>query len=199
MITTPESCLYYTITNANLPPVVDPPVLPTTLREKVVQELHELQTISAYNDSRLENIDQFLSNFATHSNIIDIDDIKSNNGSVDTPLVSPFSDSDDDSNDGEVLNELEEYGNAGILCQRNVINSFDGDDLAFQCMIGFRKFVAYFDPFLPMNIITWKAYNTIMVHGLKSTLMNLVSIIRDFYVFVRSFTYVTDFVVLEDI
>ncbi|GJS25138.1 reverse transcriptase domain-containing protein [Tanacetum coccineum] len=28
---------------------------------------------------------------------------------VDTPFVSPFLDSDDDSNDGEVLNELEEY------------------------------------------------------------------------------------------
>ncbi|GKA38520.1 hypothetical protein Tco_0731071 [Tanacetum coccineum] len=32
-----------------------------------------------------------------------------------TPLVSPFLDSDDDSNDGEVLSELEEYGNAGRI------------------------------------------------------------------------------------
>ncbi|GJX35459.1 DNA-directed DNA polymerase [Tanacetum coccineum] len=68
-----------------------------------------------------------------------------------------------DSDDSEVLNELIEYENVGMLRQKKAINSFDGDDLAFQCMIGFRKSVAYFDPFLPMNIITRKAYNTIMV------------------------------------
>nr|GEW88557.1 hypothetical protein [Tanacetum cinerariifolium] len=43
------------------------------------------------------------------------------------------------------------------------------------------------------------AYNTIMVEGLESTGRNLVAIVRDVYVFVGSFTYVMDFVVLEDI
>ncbi|GKC32328.1 hypothetical protein Tco_1039622, partial [Tanacetum coccineum] len=128
-----------------------------------------------------------------------MDDVESNNGLTDTPLVSPFLDSDDDSDDGEVLNEQEEYGNVGKLCRRKMINSFAGDDLAFQCMIGFRKFVSYFDLFLPINIIMLKAYNTIKVDGLKSTGMSLVSIVRDVYVLVGSFTYVTNFVVLEDI
>ncbi|GJU07528.1 hypothetical protein Tco_1123958 [Tanacetum coccineum] len=169
--------------NVNPPMALDPPVLPTALRVKVVQELRELQAISAYIDSRLENIDQFLSNFATRPNIIDIDGIEYNNGSVDTPLVTPFLYSDDDSDNVEVLNELERYRNAGKLCQRKVINSFNGDDLAFRCMIGFRKFVAYFDPFLPMNIITRKVYNTIMVDGLESTRVNLVARVRDVYVF----------------
>ncbi|GJV40049.1 hypothetical protein Tco_1418489 [Tanacetum coccineum] len=108
-------------------------------------------------------------------------------------------DSDDDSDDGEVLNELEEYGNVGQLCLQRAINSFYRDDLACQCMIDFRKFVAYFDPFLPMNIITRKAYNTIMVEGLESTGKNLVAIVRDVYVFVGSFTYIMDFVILKDI
>nr|GEY74040.1 hypothetical protein [Tanacetum cinerariifolium] len=128
-----------------------------------------------------------------------MNDIESNNESVDTLLVSPFLESDSDSDDGEVLNELYEYGNAGTLHRKRIINSFDGYDLAFECMIGFRKFTAYFDPFLPMNIVTRKDYNTIMVDGLESTGMNLVSIIRDVYVFIGSFTYVTEFVVLEDI
>ncbi|GJX88778.1 hypothetical protein Tco_0340792 [Tanacetum coccineum] len=128
-----------------------------------------------------------------------MDNLEPDDESVDTPLVSPFLDSDDDYDDGEVLNVLEEYGNAGKLCRKKVINSIDGDDLAFPCMIGFRKFVAYFDPFLPINIITRKAYNTIMVEGLKSTRKNLVAIVRDVYVFVGSITYMTDFVVLEDI
>ncbi|GJV08770.1 hypothetical protein Tco_1346426 [Tanacetum coccineum] len=117
--------------NANPPPTNNPPVLPTALRAKVVQELNELQAISIYIDSRLENIDQFLNGFTQQPNEIDVDDLKPDNESVDTPLVYPFLDSDDDSNDGEVLNVLEEYGNVGQLCRQRVINSFDGGDLAF--------------------------------------------------------------------
>ncbi|GJX85364.1 hypothetical protein Tco_0336138 [Tanacetum coccineum] len=73
------------------------------------------------------------------------DDLEPDNESVDTPLVSPFLDSDDDSDDGKVLNEVEEY------------------------------------------------------EILESKGRNLVAIVRDVYVFVGSFTYITDFVVLEDI
>ncbi|GJS86263.1 hypothetical protein Tco_0752804 [Tanacetum coccineum] len=87
-----------------------------------------------------------------------MNDLESDEELVETPLVSPFPHSDD----SEVLSELMEYENVGMLRREKAINSFDGGDLAFQCMIGFRTFVAYFDPFLPMNIITRKAYNTIM-------------------------------------
>ncbi|GKC28731.1 MAK10-like protein [Tanacetum coccineum] len=96
-----------------------------------------------------------------------MNDLESNDESVNTPLVSPFPHSYNDSDDGEVLNELIEYANVGMLRREKAINSFNRDDLAFQCMIGFRKSVAYFDPFLSMNIITCKAYNTIMVEGLE--------------------------------
>nr|GFA82944.1 homeodomain-like protein [Tanacetum cinerariifolium] len=104
-----------------------------------------------------------------------------------------------DSNDGEILNELIEYENAETLRRERIINSSDRDDLAFQCMIGFRKFTAYLDPFHPMNVISRKAYNTIMVEGLEGTGKNLIAIIKDVYVFVGSFTYITDFIMLEDI
>ncbi|GJW61829.1 hypothetical protein Tco_0111164 [Tanacetum coccineum] len=127
-----------------------------------------------------------------------MDDSESDNESIDTPLVYPFLDSDDESDEGEVLNELDEYGNAGNFHPNRIIYSINRDDLAFPCMIGFRKFVVYFNPFLPMNIITRKAYNTIMVEGLESSGRNLVAIVRDVYVFVGSFTYVTNFMVLED-
>ncbi|GJV60147.1 hypothetical protein Tco_1466247 [Tanacetum coccineum] len=46
-----------------------------------------------------------------------MDDLEPDDGLVDTPLVSSFLDSDD----GEVLNELEEYGNAGKLCQKRCL------------------------------------------------------------------------------
>ncbi|GKA43094.1 hypothetical protein Tco_0735754 [Tanacetum coccineum] len=85
--------------NAN-PFIPAPPLLPTALRTKVVQELNELQAISACINSRLENIDQFLN------------------------------DLDDDSDNGEVLNKLEEYGNVGKLCRKKEITN----------RIAFRKF-----------------------------------------------------------
>ncbi|GJR10027.1 hypothetical protein Tco_0792679 [Tanacetum coccineum] len=185
--------------NANPPPTSNRPILPDALHAQAVQELHELQRISAFVDSRLESIKQFLNNFANHPNVTNMNNLESDDESVDTPLVSPFPHSDNDSDDGEVLNELIEYENVGMLRREKAINSFDGYDLAFQCMIGFRKFIAYFDPFLPINIITRKAYNTIMVEELESTGKNLVAIVRDVYVFVGRFTYITDFVVLEDI
>ncbi|GJR66619.1 homeodomain-like protein [Tanacetum coccineum] len=98
-----------------------------------------------------------------------MDKSESDNELVDTPLVFPFLDSDDELGDDEVLNELDEYENVGLFFRNRIINSVDGNDLAFPCMI-----------------------------GLESTGRNLVAIVRDVYVFVGSFTYVTKFVVLED-
>nr|GEX57362.1 hypothetical protein [Tanacetum cinerariifolium] len=49
----------------------------------------------------------------------------------DTPLVSPFLDLDDELDDGEVLNELDDYGNAGAFYPNKIINSMDGDGLTF--------------------------------------------------------------------
>ncbi|GJS33591.1 hypothetical protein Tco_0531973 [Tanacetum coccineum] len=183
----------------NPPPTSNRRVLPAVLRTQAVQELHELQRISAFVDSRLESIERFLNNFANQTNETNMNDLESDDESVDTPLVSPFPHSDNDLDDGEVLNELIECENVRTLRREKAINSFDGDDLTFKCMIGFRKCVAYFDPFLPMNIITRNAYNTKMVEGLEITGKNLVAIVRDVYVFVGSFTYTTDFMVLEDI
>ncbi|GKA95804.1 hypothetical protein Tco_0817899 [Tanacetum coccineum] len=183
--------------NANPPPTR--PILPAALCARFNQELQELQKISAFVDSRLESIERFLNCFANQPNETSINDLESDDGSVDTPLVSPFPHSDNDSEDKEVLNELSEYENTRTLRRERIINCFDGDDLAFECMIGFRKFTAYLDPFLPMNIISRKAYNIIMIDRLEGTGKNLVTIIRDVYMFVRSFNYITDFVVLEDI
>ncbi|GJW95997.1 hypothetical protein Tco_0177805 [Tanacetum coccineum] len=130
--------------NANLPPTINHPVLPAALRARAVQELWK---ISAFIDSRLESIERFLNRFTDQPNETSINDPESDDGSVDTPLISPFPHSDNDSDDEEVPNELSEYENAGTLRRERIINSFDRDDLAFECMIGFRKFTAYLDPF----------------------------------------------------
>ncbi|GKA10416.1 hypothetical protein Tco_0689849 [Tanacetum coccineum] len=137
--------------NANPPPTNNPPVLPAALRARINQEFHELKVISAFVDSRLESIEQFLNNFANQPNENNTDNLESDEESGETPLVSPFPHSDNDSDDEEVLKEL-----------------------------SFRKFTAYLDPFLPMNIISRKAYNTIMVEGLEGTGKSLVAIVGMF-------------------
>ncbi|GJY42121.1 hypothetical protein Tco_0429391 [Tanacetum coccineum] len=156
-------------------------------------------SLMRYGYSSVESIELFRNSFTNQPKETNTNDLEFDDGSVDTPLVSPFLHSDNDSDDKEVLNELIEYENARTLRRERIINNFDGDDFAFECMIGFRKFTAYLDPFLPMNIISRKAYNTIMVDGLEGMGKNLVSIVKDVYMFVESFTYIVDFVVLEDI
>nr|GEU82088.1 protein kinase-like domain, concanavalin A-like lectin/glucanase domain protein [Tanacetum cinerariifolium] len=122
------------------------PVPPNGLNVRITQELNKLCAISSMIDYHLKNV-----NHTMLPNEIEVDDLEYEDELIDTPLVSPFLDSDDESDDGEVLNELDE------------------------------------------------AYNTIMVEGLERIGRNLVSIIRDVYVFVGSFIYITDSVVLEDI
>ncbi|GJS11686.1 hypothetical protein Tco_0368482 [Tanacetum coccineum] len=148
--------------NVNPPPTNNHPVLLAVLRARINQELNELHVISAFVDSRLESIKQFLNNFANQPNETNMNNLEFDDEAVDTAFVSLFSHSDNDSD-------------------------------------GFRKFTAYLDPFLPMNIISRKVYNTIMVDGLEGMRRNLVAIVRDVFVFVGSFTYITDFVMLEDI
>ncbi|GJZ39386.1 hypothetical protein Tco_0585949 [Tanacetum coccineum] len=72
--------------NANPPPTLNPPALPTALRVKFVQELDELQEISACILSRLENIEHFLNGFINPPNEIDMDDLEPDDESVDTLL-----------------------------------------------------------------------------------------------------------------
>nr|GEW00465.1 hypothetical protein [Tanacetum cinerariifolium] len=121
---------FFAMKNVN-PPPNNHPVLTGALRARTVQELHELQIISAFVNSRLESIEQFLNNFANHPNETDMNDLELDDESVDTPLVSPFPHSDNDLDDGEVLNEFIENENVGMLCREKAINIFDGDNLAF--------------------------------------------------------------------
>ncbi|GJT84220.1 hypothetical protein Tco_1058562 [Tanacetum coccineum] len=82
--------------NANPPPTNNHPVLPAALRAQAVQELHELQRILVFVDSRLESIERFLNNFANQPNETNLNDLESDDESVETPLVSPFPHSDND-------------------------------------------------------------------------------------------------------
>ncbi|GJY86911.1 hypothetical protein Tco_0500937 [Tanacetum coccineum] len=86
-------------------------------------------------DSRLKNIDhtqikipppvpieQLLNDFMDLPDVLEMDDLKFDNESIDGTLVSPFLDSDGELYDEEVLNELNEYGNAGKFYHNRIIN-----------------------------------------------------------------------------
>ncbi|GJR49212.1 hypothetical protein Tco_1399733 [Tanacetum coccineum] len=64
-----------------------------------------------------------------------MDDSESDNESNDTPLSFPFLILMRSEMKGEVINELNEYENAGSFYRNRIINRVDGNDLAFPCMI----------------------------------------------------------------
>ncbi|GKC70371.1 hypothetical protein Tco_1116254, partial [Tanacetum coccineum] len=84
-------------------------------RGRLKEDLESSAWRRPFVDSRLESIEHFLNNFANHPNETDMNDLESDDESVVTPLVSPFPHSDNDSDDGEVLNELIKYENVGML------------------------------------------------------------------------------------
>ncbi|GJS36537.1 hypothetical protein Tco_0534919 [Tanacetum coccineum] len=139
--------------NVNPPPTHH--VLPAALRARFNQEPQELQKILAFIDSRLESNEQFLNRFTKQPNETSINDTELDNGSVDTPLVSPFPHFDNDSDDEEVLNELCEYANTRTLHRERIINSFDGDDLAFECTLSFLFWYFSLGRHLEELHVTW--------------------------------------------
>ncbi|GKB30639.1 hypothetical protein Tco_0870040 [Tanacetum coccineum] len=109
----------------------DNPVIKTYDCETFIRKLlHQLRhvhnltksskKISAFVDSRLKSIERFLNCFADQPNETNINNPESDDGLADTPLISPFPHSDNDSDDEEVLNELSEYENAGTLHRERI-------------------------------------------------------------------------------
>ncbi|GJS04174.1 putative ribonuclease H-like domain-containing protein [Tanacetum coccineum] len=87
-------------------------------------------------DSFLENIgrvhilipplvpfEQLLDDFVDPPDELLVDDSESDTKSYETPLISPFLDSDDESDDEEVINELNEYGNIWNFYLDRIINN----------------------------------------------------------------------------
>nr|GEU78207.1 hypothetical protein [Tanacetum cinerariifolium] len=77
------------------------PVPPNGLLARITQELNELRVISAIIDSHLKNVDHTML-----LNEIDLDDPDSKDELIDTPLVYPFLDSNDESDNREGIGEF---------------------------------------------------------------------------------------------
>ncbi|GKD22573.1 homeodomain-like protein [Tanacetum coccineum] len=77
-----------------------------------------------------------------------------------------------------------------IDCARN---------LRFSCMIGFEFTHANFFPLLYVNVMSKKFYNSIMKNKMMYKGNNVVGAVMNMLIFVRTFSVVTDFTVLENI
>ncbi|GJU87194.1 hypothetical protein Tco_1294740 [Tanacetum coccineum] len=71
-------------------------------------------------------------------------------------------------------------------------------NLRFSCMIGFEHVNANFFPILSVNVISKKFYNSIMKVKVKYKGKNVVGAFMNVPIFVRNFSIVTHFVVVEN-
>ena len=113
-----------------------------------------------------------------------------------------YSDSDEDLGDGEVVNDVRKEEEAYPIRYVDPRTKIEKDSLfnmQFPCKIGFRSFDAYFNSSLPMNIISRAEYNKIMVKEFEYNGDNIVARTRTLHVFVGSFVYLIDFMVMDDL
>ncbi|GKC49599.1 hypothetical protein Tco_1072344 [Tanacetum coccineum] len=89
--------------------------------------------------------DKLNSTMVSTPNEIDMDDLDPDDESIDRPLVTPFLDLDDDSDDGEVLNELEEYRNAGKTSGGiSGVSNFTGRIKGMHIFVGYFTYISDF-------------------------------------------------------
>lgn len=118
--------------------------------------------------------------------------------------ASPFyySESDEDLDDGDVINEdrmEDELNPLRYVDPRIRIENDSSFNMQFPCKIGFRSFDAYLNSSLPMNIISRIEYNKIMVNELEYKGDNIVARVKTLHVFVGSFVYLVEFMVMENL
>ncbi|GJS38967.1 retrovirus-related pol polyprotein from transposon TNT 1-94 [Tanacetum coccineum] len=120
-------------------PIYQMDIKTTFLNRSLKEEVHVSQPdgfVDLHQPDKVYRLKKALMDSSKLQERVEMDDFESDDRSIYTPLVSSFLDSDDESDDGEVLNELDEYGNARNIYRNRIINSLDGNDLTFPCMIG---------------------------------------------------------------
>ncbi|GJX63730.1 homeodomain-like protein [Tanacetum coccineum] len=79
------------------------------------------------------------------------------------------------------------------------IHLHNPDNLQLSCKIRFVNFNPYFEPQTPFNLISRKAYNTIMKHKLMYSGINMMGLAKNLHVFIGSHQFLVDFIVLKNI
>ncbi|GJV22273.1 hypothetical protein Tco_1371293 [Tanacetum coccineum] len=102
----------------------------------------------------------------------------------------------DDLDPGILTNEKQ---NRKFLKSGGRIHLHSPDNLQLSCKIGFVNFNPYFEPQTPFNIMSRKAYNTIMNHELMYLGINMVGLTKNLHVFIGNHQFLVDFIILENI
>nr|GEX90166.1 hypothetical protein [Tanacetum cinerariifolium] len=107
--------------------------------------------------------EQLLDDFMNPHDVLEMDDLELDSESKDTPLVSPFLDFNEESDDEEVINKLNEYGNARNFYLLGDIREFIMNDmtdvvmgrpfravsqLEYDCIKGWISFTRIFDTYI---------------------------------------------------
>ncbi|GKC18394.1 homeodomain-like protein [Tanacetum coccineum] len=86
-----------------------------------------------------------------------------------------------------------------FLSSSNRIHLHSPYNLQITCKIRFVNFDPYIEPQSPFNIMSRKAYNSIMKHELVYTGNNMVGFAKNLHVFVGGHQFLIDFIILENI
>ncbi|GJR32185.1 hypothetical protein Tco_1108417 [Tanacetum coccineum] len=86
-----------------------------------------------------------------------------------------------------------------FLSSSNRIHLHSPYNLQITCKIGFVDFDPYIEPQSPFNIMSRKAYNSIMKHEIVYTRNNMVGFAKNLQVFVGGHQFLINFIILENI
>ncbi|GJQ92349.1 hypothetical protein Tco_0003488 [Tanacetum coccineum] len=86
-----------------------------------------------------------------------------------------------------------------FLSSSNRIHLYSPYNLQITCKIGFVNFDPYIEPQSSFNIMSRKAYNSIMKHELVYTWNNMAGFARNLHVFIGGHQFLIDFIILENI
>ncbi|GJY65927.1 homeodomain-like protein [Tanacetum coccineum] len=99
-------------------------------------------------------------------------------------------------NDNVMVEKIDEYPS---LCDYDrKINDNCAYNLRFSCMIGYEHVDANFFPILSINVMSKKIYNSIMKDKIKYKGKNVIGAFINVPIFIRDFSVITDFVVVEN-
>ncbi|GJY16698.1 homeodomain-like protein [Tanacetum coccineum] len=79
------------------------------------------------------------------------------------------------------------------------IHLHNPDNLQLSYKIGFVNFNPYVKPQTPFNVMSKKAYNTIMKHKLRYSGINMVRLAKILHVFIGNHQFLVDFIILKNI
>nr|GFB15169.1 hypothetical protein [Tanacetum cinerariifolium] len=128
-----------------------------------------------------------------HDQVVDLGPTIKEGEVIDTPVKEMVKHRHDDD---KITNRNRDYPSFSDLDRK--IHVDDAYNLRFFCMISYEHVDANFIPFLSINMMSKRFYNSIMKDKLEFKGKSVVGAFMNAHIFVGTFSVVTDFAVIED-